>query len=74
MRKHICLMLVLLAAMIVMSACHSDPDPWQSPPANVTSTAAPSAQPIEEGQAEKETQQPDPEPTPGGESEPGLNG
>lgn len=74
MKKRFCLILVLLAAVLAMSACHSDTDPWQPLPSGAPLTDAPTSQPTEEELAEKEVQEPDPEPTPGGESAPGING
>lgn len=74
MKKHCFLLLVLLAAVMLLCACHSDTDPWQPLPSSAPITSAPTATVCEEEQAAEEINDPDPEPTPGGDPAPGLNG
>jgi len=77
--KHAALILTLLLALLLLTACHTDSDPW--PAANEldapTATSVPTEAPAhtdEPAVTLAPTLTPEPTEVPGGSEEPGING
>ena len=77
--KHAALILTLLAALLFLTACHTDNDPW--PVANEldapTATSVAAESPVYTNEpllTQAPTFAPEPTEVPGGSEEPGING
>ena len=81
--KQTALVLMLILALLLFTACHTDNDPWPTGDAllSPTATSVPTEQPVLSAESTAiptavPTASPTPQPTeiPGGEAAPGING